>query len=86
MTFEMSKVFVLVIRLMPKIASNYPEHVVTNAALHCIRFAVFVFDSRGSSFSRHLFQPFTKLGVGLGYGFGLGWESVALVILVRVVL
>lgn len=66
---------------MSKIVSNQSEHVVSHAALHCIRFAVFVFNSTGSPCSRHLFESLAKLGVGLGYGFGLG---VALIDFVRV--
>jgi hypothetical protein len=64
------------------VVSYHSEHVASYATLHGIRLAIFIFNSGGSSISRHLFQALAKFGVGLGDGFGFWREGMALIVLV----
>lgn len=54
--------------------SDQAEHVVAHASFHGIWLAVFIFNPRCSSSSRHFLKSLVELCIGLGDAFGGIWS------------
>lgn len=61
----------VVVAILAMARSDQPEHVVSHATFHGTWFAVFVFYSGSTSFSRHSFHSLSELSIGLGNRFHL---------------